>query len=320
MKASKNNGDIIDYKQNFTSGINIIIADNLKGKSSIFKIIKFALTGRDSLKTDISSWIKTIMLGFSIATKSYTIIIDKTFSRMHSALYCTDINKVNFEYNDNVIFKSSTKSDYEIQIQDFFFNQFSYYPLSWTQKDSAKDSIELREAKTSWSTYFKSIYLESKDTNSFYGNQGSKIFQILLGLKYTKTINKLMIKQDFIKNSLAKKGGGNNISLGDKKHLIHELENIEICLSDIHAGSDFVNYQLLKESQASLFMDIQASYQKFNSGNNRHYQLSVELDNIRDVRDSLTKEKDGLEKEVSKLIRKINDLNEYLSSGYFFQI
>jgi DNA repair exonuclease SbcCD ATPase subunit len=316
--GTKNNGDKIDYKQEFTSGINIIISDNLKGKSSVFKIIKFALTGRDSLKSDISSWIKTIMLGFSIAAKSYTIYIDKTSSRISSTLYSIAIDQVNIEYDDNVIFKSKTKSEYEVQIQDFFFNQLSYYPLSWTQKDSAKDSIELREAKASWSTYFKSIYLESKDTNSFYGNQGSKTFQILLGLKYTKTINKLMTKRDFTKNSLAKKDGGNNISLVEKKDLLNELKEIKVCLDAIRTNSDYVKFQSLKEIQNSLFMDIQASSMIFSSSNNRHYQLLAELDNSRSARDSLIKEKDGIEKEVAKLTRKINDLKEYLESGYFF--
>jgi hypothetical protein len=316
--GTKNNGDKIDYIQKFASGINIIIADNLTGKSSVFKVVKFALTGRDSLKSDISSWIKTIMLGFSIAAKSYTICIDKTSSRMSSTLYSTAIDQVNIEYDDNVIFQSNTKSDYEVQIQDFFFNQFSYYPLSWTQKDSAKDSIELREAKASWSTYFKSIYLESKDTNSFYGNQGSKTFQILLGLKYTKTINKLMIKRDFIKNSLAKKDGGDNISLVKKEDLLNELKKIEVGLDAIRTNSDYVKFQSLKELQNSLFMDIQASSMIFSSSNNRHYQLLAELDNSRSARDSLTKEKDGLEKEVTKITRKINDLKEYLESGYFF--
>lgn len=314
----KNNGDIIDYIQVFNSGINITIADNLKGKSSVFKIVKFALTGRNSLKPDISSWIKTIMLGFSIAAKSYTIYIDKTSARMSSALYSTAIDQLNIKSNDNVIFQSNTKSDYEAQIQDFFFNQFSYYPLSWTQKDSAKDSIELREAKSSWSTYFKSIYLESKDTNSFYGNQGSKTFQVLLGLKYTKIINKMMIRRDFIKNSLAKRDGDKNTSLVGKEDLLKELKDIEVSLVDLRTNSDYLEFQSLKSSQNNLFIDIQKSSMKFSSSNNRNYQLLVEMNNGQSVCDSLIKENSRLEKEVAKLTRKINDLKEYLETGYFF--
>jgi len=49
-------GNIIDYSQEIFTGVNIWIADNFKGKSSIFKIIKFALTGRNSLKPNIKSW------------------------------------------------------------------------------------------------------------------------------------------------------------------------------------------------------------------------------------------------------------------------
>ena len=59
FKGMKNSGEIIDYSQNIKTGINIWIADSFKGKSSVLKIIKFALTGKNSLKVaDIKKWIK----------------------------------------------------------------------------------------------------------------------------------------------------------------------------------------------------------------------------------------------------------------------
>ena len=313
----KNDGNRIDFVQKFNSGINMIIADNLKGKSSIFKAVKFALTGRDSLKPDVSSWIKTIILCFSISDKRYTICIDKSASRMSGALYSTVIDQVSSTYNENILFESKTKKDYESQIQKFFFNQFSYYPLSWTQKASAKDSIELNQSNASWSTYFKSIYLESKDTNSFYGNQGSKTFQVLLGLKYTKIINKLMIDRDFIQNSLAKIDA-NNISLNEGEDLSSEFAEIEAGLDDIRKNANYIRLRALREAQDGLFVQINDSSKTFNANNNHHYKLLIELDKKQTTYDELVREKDALEREITKLIRKINDINEYLESGHFF--
>lgn len=318
VTGNKNNGEKIDYQQKFYSGISIIIADNLKGKSSIFKIIKLALTGKDSLKPDVSSWVNTITLGFRISDKNYTIYIDKSASRMIGSLYSTTIDNINIESTQNEIFKAKTKTDYETQIEAFFFNQFSYYSLSWTQKDPSKDSIELREGKASWRTYFKSIYLESKDSISFYGNQDSKTFQILLGLKYTKIINELMIKKDFVKNTIAKKDGQKDLPITEQKHLSAEMHELEKRLDSLQKNSDYVEFQMLKNLQDNLISDIQKSSMLFSSSNSKHYQILKDLDKTRAVQDSLVKEKEGLEKEVVKLTRKINDLREYLESGYFF--
>lgn len=55
FKGEKSDGKKIDFHQKFQQGVNIWIADNLKGKSSIFKIIQFALTGNDKLKGDIKN-------------------------------------------------------------------------------------------------------------------------------------------------------------------------------------------------------------------------------------------------------------------------
>ncbi len=318
VTGNKHNGEKIDYQQKFYSGINIIIADNLKGKSSIFKIIKLAFTGKDSLKPDVSSWVNKIILGFRISDKNYAIYIDKSASRMIGSLYSTTIDNINIESTENEIFKTMTKTDYETQIEAFFFNQFSYYSLSWTQKDSAKNSIELREAKASWRTYFKSIYLESKDSISFYGNQDSKTFQILLGLKYTKIINELMIKKDFIRNTIAKKDGQKDLSITEQEHLYAELNELEKRLDSLQKNSDYMEFQTLKKLQDNLICDLQKSSMLFNSSNSQYYQILKDLDVARTVHDSLVREKEGLEKEVAKITRKTNDLREYLESGYFF--
>ncbi|WP_186336265.1 hypothetical protein, partial [Elizabethkingia anophelis] len=190
---------IIDYCQEIYSGVNIWVADNLKGKSSIFKIIKFALTGENSLKHNISKWIDNILVVFSINDKKYTVYINNSKRQIEAALYNKEIKSYpsEGEFAEDQLFNCSTKDDFQAQLQDFFFHQFDYYSLRWTQKSSVKDSNDLLEAGASWKTYFKSIFLESKDSGELmYGAQGTKIFQMLLGLHLTSPINKLTIQKD----------------------------------------------------------------------------------------------------------------------------
>lgn len=200
----------INYDKEIADGINVWIADNFKGKSSIFKVVKFALTGNNDLKEDVKGWIHEVFLEFELGNSYCIYISNPKGSRIKGGMYKLDIDKlikiksnsensidelsIVFEFNNNLEFKNL--------VQEFFFQQLSYYTLKWTQKSSQKDNLGLNEAKTSWDTYFKSIYLESKDYNTLflaqdYGNQGQKIFEMILGLKFTYPINRLKIRRDY---------------------------------------------------------------------------------------------------------------------------
>jgi len=147
------NDEAIAYTQKIETGVNIWIADNFKGKSSIFKIIKYALTGRNRIKPNIKKWIHHILLSFSINDRSYTIYLD-TEKSLKATLFngtLDDISLVGL-HSDDAVFTATSESKYEKLIEDFFFNQFSYYSLKWTQKASQKDKDELVEAGASWVT------------------------------------------------------------------------------------------------------------------------------------------------------------------------
>ena len=205
------------YDQAFYSGINLWIADNHKGKSTIFKIIKFALTGNDSIKPDIKPWINEIMLEFHIGNATYTCYIDKT-GRDKGAMYSFGIEKLlelqknhkldTIEKEKEFEFKS--KSQFEEKIQEFFFEHFSFYTLKYTQKKGGKEELGLNTANLSWSTYFKSIYLESNNyeylffNDEKFGSQGRKIFEMILGLRLTYPINMLGIQRDSVLEDIGK--------------------------------------------------------------------------------------------------------------------
>ena len=129
-------GAKIDFSLQFNSGVNILIADNLKGKSSVFKVIKYALTGSNSLKANIKKWIHFTFVNFSISDKKYTAYLDLSKRSLTAYLLNGFINSVeDFDiYSKEIIFEAYSESSYQEKMNDFFFNQFMYYSLKWTQK------------------------------------------------------------------------------------------------------------------------------------------------------------------------------------------
>lgn len=217
FSGKKRSGEELVFEQTLHKGINIWIADNHKGKSTIFKIIKFALTGSDTIKKDIKPWISEILLEFTIGSVTYTCRIDRKgwdagslyrFGIDHYNSYKKEFKLDTLEKQIEFSFKS--RKELEEKLQNFFFEQFSFYVLKYTQKSSAKDSVDLNTSSLSWSTYFKSIYLESSNYEHLFfehekiGHQGKKIFEMVLGLPLTYPINMLKVQQDRVNETIAK--------------------------------------------------------------------------------------------------------------------
>ncbi len=217
LKGKKNNLDIIDYDEPFQKGLTVWIADNGQGKSSIFKVVKYCLTGSNSIKKDVKSWLKELLLEFKIGENTFTIFIDKTSRVSEGALYSFSIDQFlllkesgkiqGIENQELFVFKGDDALTN--LMQTFFFNQFSYYSLKYTQKSSGKDDLSLKTSNLSWSTYFKTIYLESSEheylfLNNDYGKQGTKIFEMILGLRLTYPINRLTLMMNHVDEEIAK--------------------------------------------------------------------------------------------------------------------
>jgi len=326
FKGQKSNGDKIDYNQKIQLGINIWIADNLKGKSSILKIIKFVLTGNsDSLKKDIKKWIQEILLSFKLGNKEYSIHLNIQ-GRLQASFFNTTINSwENLSKNEKEpLFRSYSEVDYTTKIQDFFFSEFSYYSLKWTQKDSRKDSNDLIEAGSSWKTYFKSIFLESKDSYDLtYGSQDKKIFQMLLGLEFTYPINQLTVKRDLLNSEKGKdtifQERTQKKELEEKELLSKELITLE---NEIKLFNKQVSTQIslnhLIEKYNKLLKEYKEEWDKLKT-------LDFEIQSLNNKRDTTNndieiKEKMKVEisKEIEKSEKKILELNEFVEIGVFF--
>lgn len=320
----KNNGDTIDFHNEFEEGVNIILADNLRGKSTILKLIKAALVGDiDCIKADVKDWIKNIVVGFQISNKEYTIEISLE-NRLSGVLYSVSWRRFldkDFQ-DDNIIFKAKNNKKYIEEIQKFFFNQFSYYSLKWTQKTSAKDYNQLVEASASWKTYYKAIYLESKDSASFYGGQDQKVFQMLLGLENTYWINHLSIKRDMLQFQIGKEKDYENRytekDFATKNEDRSRLEQVQMEIVQIKNRNEM---QELVYSQ-KIYNEILESINKINKKivelNNSYNEFVVRQKDIQRGIEEYGYEERRVRKEIIKNTKLLYDLKEYIEVGRFF--
>lgn len=318
--------DVIDYSQEIYSGVNIWVADNLKGKSSIFKIIKFALTGDDKLKPNISKWIDHILVVFSINDKKYTVYINNSKKQISAALYNKEIKSypANSEYAEERLFLSTSKDDFQNQLKDFFFHQFDYYSLRWTQKSSVKDKDDLLDVGASWLTYFKSIFLESKDTTELmYGAQGTKVFQMLMGLHLTSPINKLTIEKDQMMHLKGKQQSFDSREVTENVEKKAELQKLLDELTEklnelIQAERQSVDVAALVKQYDDLLAELDAENSKSIKINN-DLQENRNLKNKTAGRKQLVEDGlDKLKKELYKAEKQKTDIKEYLEIGVFF--
>ncbi len=319
--------DIIDYSQDLYSGVNIWVADNLKGKSSIFKIIKFALTGVNSLKPNISKWIDHILVVFSVNDKKYTVYIDNSKRQLNAALYNKEIIAYPSSLEEDTeyqLFLSTSKDDFQLQMKDFFFHQLDYYSLRWTQKSSLKDSDDLLEAGASWLTYFKSIFLESKDTGELmYGSQGTKIFQMLLGLHLTSPINKLMVEKDKMMHSKVKQQSYSLTQAADisekKAYFKNLLDKQTKALSELTlAENQTIDLESILGQYNSLMAELELENSNFFKIREDIHEVRNQINNNLSGRQTIENEISKLKKELHKVEKQISDIKEYLEIGVFF--
>lgn len=322
--------DIIDskngefkYPHEFKNGVNLLLADNNKGKSSLFKIIKLALTGSDNIKTDVRRWVKEIYLEFRIDV-TYTIYIDLQGTRMAGRLYKARLDEVKKGGIDEslVLIDQYSESGYITEIEKFFFNEFGFYQLNWTQKNSAKNRTGLVEAGTSWKTYFSSIFLESKDYNKFlFGNQNEKILEMLLGLQHTYPINRLSVKKDKLKSEASNEAKlkSDQIKNINPEYLQKELTRVKEIISQ-----KLKVHSTIKERDELYKKSQELSHKKHELQKQRQKLIDVrwsiekEIQNYTDEEEWRNKELQLIGKESARNQRRINSLKEDLDAGKFF--
>ena len=326
FKGRKSSGETINFSQKINMGVNIWIADNLKGKSSLFKIIKFALTGNSSLKHDVKKWLTHILVGFKINDKHYSIYLNTESKQLLSKLFNGEFDSILTIENAKTspVIESRGIKNYTKEIENFFFKQFSYYSLKWTQKNPKKNVNELNESKASWKTYFKSIVLESKDSGSLiYGNQQEKVFQMLIGLELTYPINRLTIKKDFLEFEKGKLESSHRTQIGlgtsEKEMLEHRLTAVDAQIKEDNSLRKEKSYiHELYQKYESVTQIIEQEHSKRLLIQRQLQKNESRLQQVETKQNSTQIEYARIRKELQKSQRSIGDLQEFIDIGIFF--
>lgn len=323
----KNNGNPILCDKKFTSGVNLILADNNKGKSSILKIIKFCLTGSDKIQQDVSSWLNIIHLEFALNDILYTVAIkmpNDEVKRLKGTLYQLSISELEKLENPSFVFNAIDAKDYLSKIEAFFFEQFDFYNLQWTTKAGQKNSVDLNTANATWKTYYSgTLNLESKDSyNLFYGGQAELCFQMLLGLKLTYPINRLKIKKEKLEYDLTlltnKKGKKQDVKKKEIEKINKTIQQIKKELEEITKNNNTSELdKLLKKRNVLSDKIVLAQDNRIETKKNKDALIYKRGELLQIYNDS-SKEIKKNKRNKDKLLKKINELKEYVDIGVFF--
>ncbi len=193
----------IDYDQPFETGVNaLVIEDNLVGKSSVLKTIKFALTGNDDeYDQEVRQWIKEIWLEFSLDDRVFTILLARREDGIHGRLapgtHTCALDKVPRASASKGFYHRGAE-DVQKALESFFVHEFGLASLGWNQALAGGEGKSI-DARASWLTYFQALRI--LDDNHAYllckpefANQDQLLFSAFLGLHLSEPLNQLSIQ------------------------------------------------------------------------------------------------------------------------------
>ena len=324
----KTGGLPFHYQKTLHSGLNLWVGDNLVGKSSIFKVIKFAIAGRNSLSKDVKSWLREVWVEFSIGARSFTSHIYKeegdsnfTFS-LYNASRETLADYDEEESNEVRKFHGGV-GKYEEFMEALFFEEFNYYRMLRTQKVGGKDSHALGDAKVSWNTCFKAVYLEAQDYQSLMmGGQAELVLQMLLGLSFSYPINRLKVKQDHKLSELGLLGKPAPVTVDAENYskTKAKLDDVARQIAQLEATARKANNPGNEEEKR-----LEKANNQYRNAVQLHGQLSIAVAQLQAKKDDLEKKGHQLRKavrdygnDIIKNRKLINDLQDYEQFGAFF--
>jgi len=269
----------ISYDQTFAPGVNVVLIEaNEVGKSSIWKTIKFALTGDGGdYDADVRSWIVTIWLTFALNDQLFTIILSRDSGEIRAILVPGEESRSLEEVASatSIVFDAQGTEGVKAVLQHFFFNQLGLTQLSWTQAIPG-ESGEVVECKASWLTYFQALLIPDGgdryllcDPEHAYGNQAGLILSAYLGLSLIDPLNKLGVEA-----SKARKEVQYVQSLSDKEiaqaeeqiaALTSELQTVRDRLNEITATQQARRRAVENAESNRRLLELQATFQEKNA-------------------------------------------------------
>ncbi|QPH37885.1 coiled-coil domain-containing protein [Pedobacter endophyticus] len=317
LEGKKNEDTTFKYDRPLYSGVSMWVADNLKGKSTIFKAIGFALTGRDKFTPLVKTWLKYIALEFSIKDAVYSVVLNLTGAQLKAAVYSSAIDSLAGEEPLRSFKSKDGLADF---MQELFFEEFDYYPIKRVQ--ASQPSINLSDADLTWVSYYSSIYHQSKDYGNLdIGNQHAMVFQMLLGLEYTFSIHALEAKAKKAEREWSLKTEqekNQSITVEDLQKMQNDLIATNEQILKLRTNTEKKAIEAIEERLHSFQQSRETTRKEKMDGEDRLYQMKTAF-NSSQVE---IKEKQDLiqhsTREINKLRKLIVEYQDYIDSGIFF--
>lgn len=180
---------VIDFvRQDMGVGLHAFVsAKNFKGKTSLLKIIRWALTGTRGLPSDMNGWFKTLSLRFNLDNDEYEVRLDDADASTGCLLkLARGKNFVVEAFSDSKAFADT--------MDRFFLKELGLDPLEAVAAKADGSGVDQRHG---WNWLFGAMWFEPDPKSVFGGDdiqhgKPTRMMQMYLGLPWIMTRASLM--------------------------------------------------------------------------------------------------------------------------------
>ncbi|WP_374497311.1 hypothetical protein [Vogesella indigofera] len=175
-------------KQGMNVGLHAFVSErNLKGKTSLLKIIRWVLTGTRGLPTDMARWFRTLSLKFQLDNDAYEVRLDDA-EKGQGRLVKFARGK------EFVVEEFSDMHEFAGAMDRFFLEELGLEALEVIAEKAGGNAVEQRHG---WNWLFGAMWIDPDPTTVFGGddiqhNKPTRMMQMYLGLPWIMTRASLM--------------------------------------------------------------------------------------------------------------------------------
>lgn len=303
------------YQRKLSPGLNGWVAGNDKGKSTILKVILWAITGKEPhFKQDIRKWLEEVaveidMEGDGLFTIRFSLRPEEP--KVVGGIYANDLETV--LSNEQTLEPVTTFPNEMVMknaIDDFFGSRMGYLPLE--SVELKKGSINLQEIKISWHIYSQALFIGAEDYSDYLfplreltGKHHQKTLSMILGLDFAQAVSKVQATYEKTKYEYEmeqKRLEANTTETREK------AKRLELEILDYQEKLD----QL--ESEESVFVDPEYELRL----RHRVAELSQKVRELESAQRDMLDEEHGVKDKLEKAERTHQMLVESIQFKYFF--
>lgn len=225
----------IEFEQSFDTDFWVITSEgNLVGKSTILRVIQWAMTGREGdLTADVRSWITRVELEGVIGADAFTIRFDNDDGTVEGALAAGIETPF-----DSATFQEVTES--------FFMDRLGFDATPFWQKRPQGLEEEGDASRHGWPAYFAAIYLPQANPGVLLGQHNvgglpGTLLQVFLGLPWARTSAAARIAENRgrMQHSAAARRAAEDAGAREQRlePLRKELEETQAALVELEAAA-----------------------------------------------------------------------------------